>query len=175
MAAMRRIAIVCVGAALFGAVAVSVAATKPAVNTLVFTRHDKSTLSFPHTKVSCGPTSQGGGGLAIKVHSVPANPKQPYFKVDAILADAVSHPTQKFPNDDSIFGDPNESVVFVYDASEGNEASNQQEESKGKIVFHKARCNPRPKVSFTIHGKLGSEFFGVHRIAVDGSYRGRGD
>jgi hypothetical protein len=175
MAAMRRGAIICLGVALFGAVAVSVATSKPAVNTLVFTRHDGSTFSFPHTKVSCGNSGEGGGRLAIKVHSVPAGPEQPTFSVDAILADAASHPAQKFPNDDSVFGDPNESVVFVADPSQSNEASSEQEESKGRIVFHKARCKPRPKISFTIHGKLGSEFFGVHRIAVDGFYRGRGN
>jgi hypothetical protein len=172
---MRRGAIACLGVVLVGAVAVSVAASKPAVNTLVFTRHDGSTLSFPHTKVSCGPSDEGGDRRAIKVHSVPASSQQPRFEVDAILADANSHPTQKFPNEDSIFGHPNGTVVFVSDPSQENEASNQEEESTGKIVFLKARCKPRPKISFSIHGKLGSEFFGVHRIAVDGFYRGRGN
>ena len=175
MAGMRRGAIACLGVVLVGAVAVSVAVSKPAVNTLVFTRHDGSTFTFPHTKVSCGASSAGGDRMAIRVDSVPAGLGHAHFIVDAILADAASHPTQKFPNEDSIFGHPHGSVVFVSDPSEENEASNQEEESKGRIVFHKARCKPRPKISFTIHGKLGSEFFGVHRIAVDGFYRGRGN
>ena len=156
------------------------AAFKPAANTLVFTRHDGSTFSFPKTKVSCVESSEGSGRRAIRVQSLAGGggPATSHFEVEAILADVVSHPTVRFP-DDHVFGHPEDASVFVSDTGDSsggeNEASSAQEESKGKIVFHRARCKPHPRVAFTIHAKLGSEFSGVHRIGVDGFYRDRGN
>lgn len=175
-----KFAVACLIGALLTALLIGTAqASKPAKNTLVFTRHGGVTFSFPDTKVSCGASSEGGGRRAIKIQSLPtsSNPPDSHFTVEAILGDVASHPTVKFPNT-SVFGHPKGAFVFVFDrqdplVTDGNEASSEQEEASGKIVFHKARCKPRPQVAFTIHGNLGSEFFGVHRIAVDGFYRGR--
>jgi hypothetical protein len=147
---------------------------------IVFTRHDGTTFSFPNAFVRCGPSNDGGGRLAIKVGSVPppGDPIHSHFEIEAILADVTAHRTVRFP-DDYVFGSPKGASIFVFDhddphSVDGNEASSSEEDAKGKIVFHKARCKPKPRVWLTVHAMLGSEFFGVHRVGIDGSFRGRG-
>jgi hypothetical protein len=171
----------CLAAALSATLAPRSSGGGPAVSDgLIFSRPDGTTFSFPEAKVSCGKSRTGGKRRAIFVDSVPtsSDPDQAYFTLEAIIADVAPRGVVRFP-DPFVFGDPHGAHLFVFDRDDphvpgGNEASTSQEESKGKIVFHRARCRPRPRISFTVHAKIGSEFFGVHRVGIDGSFRGHG-
>ena len=150
---------------------------------LVFTRPDGSKFSFTHTKVSCGRSRNGGDRQAIFVDSIPSpydgqGVGTSYFFLEGVLRDVAPSGEVKFPSV-AVYGDPRGAEMFVFDpddpkAMSGNELSSDREEASGKIVFHKARCSPRPRISFTIHASLGSEYFGLPNLEVDGTYRGVG-
>jgi hypothetical protein len=144
---------------------------------IVFTRHDGSTFSFSHAVVRCGLSEEAGKRRTIEVGAFdPDHPRGSYFDIVATLADVTAHPTTTFPYS-FVTGHLRGAFIFAYDQKNpnvpgGNETSSAEEESNGKIVFHKARCKPKPRVWFTVHALLGSEFFGVRRLGIDGSFRG---
>jgi hypothetical protein len=150
---------------------------------LVFTRADGTSFSFPKARVSCGKSRDGGKRKAIFVDSIPSPYggqalHKSYFFVEGVLMDGAPKGKVRFPHP-ATFGHPSGAQLFVFDrddpqAVDGNELSTDQEEASGKIVFHRARCRPRPRVAFTIHASLGSEFFGLPNLEVDGYFRGVG-
>jgi hypothetical protein len=146
---------------------------------IVFTRHDGTTFSIPHAVVRCGLTDEAGARRVIEVGAFdPDHPRGSYFDIQATLADVAAHPTTRFPYT-FVTGHLRRAFIFAYDKTDpnvpgGNETSTQEEDAKGTIVFHKARCKPVPRVWLTVHALLGSEFHGVRRLGIDGSFRGHG-
>jgi hypothetical protein len=179
---MRKLPLVLLASLLLSAAFASPArAPKPPLNTLVFTRHDGSTFTFANAKVSCGKSRNGGNRKAIFVDSLPSPYEGsatdvPYFFLEGVLRDVAPRGKVRFPHSAS-FGHPSGAEMFVFDrddpaAMAGNELSSDQEESSGSIIFHKARCKPRARIAFTIDAKLGSEYYDLQELRVEGYFRG---
>jgi hypothetical protein len=184
----RRLACLAALALLAGipiATAVATSGERPTAKAdgLVFTREDGTTFSFAKARVSCGKSRNGGKRKAIFVDSIP-NPfsgkktDASYFTLEGVLRDIAPKGKVRFPHT-AVFGHPSGAGMFVFDRDEpqaldGNELSTAQEEARGKIVFRKASCRPRPRVAFTIDARLGSEIFGLPNLKVEGSLHGVG-
>jgi hypothetical protein len=137
-----------------------------AVDTLVFTRDDGSTLEIDGPLgIECGALNpESPPTLRVTV----GERKQPHWVVEATLEDLKRTSTFAFPGDDAA-GYP---VVFVFDAARrANELSSSVEEARGWLRFRKADCETG--VDFQIRAHLGSEYSDLPGVDVRGRFATR--
>jgi Kelch motif len=95
---------------------------------------------------------------------------RPYWWVFAVAKDVERARSIRFPAQPRE-GDPRGVGMFVYDTRTGNEASSEEEESRGAISFAPTACAVDAPVRFTVAATLGSET-GGKPIRVAGTFRG---
>jgi hypothetical protein len=137
---------------------------------LVFERADGSVISFAGApRVWCGPWEADVKRRAL--HVVAFGPITQRWQLSVVRRDLELGKRLRFPNE-FIWDKPHGARLFVGDAP--NEASTQEEESKGSIVFTRASCRPGRAVVFRANGVVvGSEFIDGEKIRVSGTFRGR--
>ncbi|MFL5942690.1 MAG: hypothetical protein ACJ75L_05425 [Gaiellaceae bacterium] len=64
-------------------------------------------------------------------------------------------------------------VIFVYDATTRNEASQGGEGSRGTVTPRRATCKRGGALAIGLSGKIASEFSDGTPVRVSGTYRGR--
>ncbi len=140
---------------------------QPAENGLVFTRADKSVITFPAgTQLTawCGPWD-GTVVTAPAVHLRFAGPAARGWLMKAVVADVKIGVPLTFPNMYT-FNNPRNVELFILD--DANELSTQQAASSGSITFQQLNCAAGGRVEFTIAATVGSEFNGSPSVSVAG-------
>jgi hypothetical protein len=156
-------AVSCLAAALSAPAAV---ADVTVTNTLAFTRPDGSAVAFPQTvRVWCGRWEPDVPVQSIHVW-VGARPSA-HWELHAVVADVRRHRVVRLPNS-FVFNRPRGALLFATDR--GNEVNSDTEESSGQIRFGRVRCGRRLRVSFRVHGSLGSELSDGATVAVRGAF-----
>ena len=132
---------------------------------LAFARTDGVPLAFPpRLRVFCGPWERGVPARSIHVW---IGGRHGRWQLDAVLADVRRHPVVRLPNT-FVFDAPRGAQLFV--GIGGIEASSAEEEARGRIVFERARCGPRPRIRVRVDALLGSEFFDGEPVVVTGTF-----
>lgn len=96
---------------------------------------------------------------------------RPFWHVFAVAEDAARVRSIRFPVGITD-GNPRGAAVFVYDRRTDNEASSEEEESRGRIAFARVGCTLGTTIRFTVSGTLGSEISQQPSIRVSGTYEG---
>jgi hypothetical protein len=86
--------------------------------------------------------------------------------MSAVLDDVTRPTTVRLPNSFTS-SRPEGALLFAVDRGE-NELSSDVEEARGKIVFERAGCRPKPYVTFSVDATLGSEFFDGDPLRAEG-------
>lgn len=146
----------------------SVEATR-ATGSLTFTRPDGSTFSVDSAVVRCAPTTTEKKLPAIFVSSASPSRSEPFFQLEAVLADVPDGTELQLPAN-YIESDPEGAVLFAYDPKTKNELDSTFEDSAGSIKFESASCDPEPQISFSVDGTLDSEFGDLAPNDVQGSF-----
>ena len=141
---------------------------------LTFTRGDGTSFSFDEVNVTCGETSTETKKPAIRVESM-TNPAdgEPAFFLEAVLADVRENPVVRLPSS-YIESDPQGALLFAVDPETGNELNTSFEKSRGTIRFDSVSCDPSPRISFTIEGRIDTELEGLGVNEVEGSFTDAG-
>jgi len=136
---------------------------------LVFRRADGSRVGFePDVAAWCGPWEPGEAATPA-VH-VFVGARNAHWELSAVVADVQRHPAVRLPHS-FVFDEPEGALLFA--AAGGNELSSGEEEARGRITFHKVRCDERLVLDFSVRATLGSEFFEGERMKVRGRFRVR--
>jgi hypothetical protein len=139
-----------------------------ATSTLVMTRPDGSTYSFPDVTVSCEPP-KGDEDFASGPQRIWATsprriqddrPVVPWLYFQGIVGKIAGDRTFTFPTDWSMDSDEEPMILFVAD-SEGtgraNEVSSAEAEAAGTVRVVEASCDPEPVLRLAVDMTLGSE------------------
>lgn len=140
---------------------------------LVFTREDGSTFHSGQVSVDCGPDDAGSGApdtggqtemirVSGRVGERPASDDVAWnLSMEVPIADARDGLTLTLPTSESAY-------LFVGDVRDGNELSSAAEGSSGTLEVRAASCGPRPSITFTVDGVLGSELGDRADVEVSG-------
>ena len=142
---------------------------------LVFRRANGSRIVF-HGQVRawCGAWNDPGTAKSLHVAVMRSNGPGfalPYWHVWAVASGLVHGRAIRFPVGVTE-SRPKGAVVFVADSVTGNEASTEEEEAGGRIMFAPLTCTRGGPVRFTISAVLGSEFGDGKPIRANGTYEG---
>jgi hypothetical protein len=161
-------------AAVLAAATPALAAPAPATalrvtDTVTLTRPDGTRVQPARdVRVFCGPWEDGVPVPAIHVR---VGTGKAAWTLSAVLADVRRRPVVRLPND-FVFDHPRGALLFAVDGA--NELSSAEEEARGTIRFGRVRCGARPRIAFTVRGRLGSEFFDGAPLTVRGRFVARG-
>jgi hypothetical protein len=147
--------------------AASATAAPPHVHgALTFTRPDGTTVRFgAQIRIWCGRWEPDVPVRAI--HVLAGNRRSGTFWLMSAVLDDVKRPTTvRLPNSFTS-SRPEGALLFAVDRGE-NELSSDVEEARGKIVFERAGCRPKPYVTFSVDATLGSEFFDGDPLRAEG-------
>ena len=162
----RRAATVVVSAAVVAASATAGAGAYQVHDGLTFTRPDGTVVAFSRdVRVWCGPWESG---VPVRSIHVQVGGRKGGWRLSAVIADVRRHPVVRMPHS-FVFDKPTGALLFAFEG--GNELSSQEEESRGTIRFKRARCGKRPRVTVTVGGRIGSEFFDGESLTVSGNIR----
>ena len=133
---------------------------------LVFTSPDGTRAAFaPDVRVWCG---RWESDVPVRtIHVWVGSRPQAHWELHAVVADVRRHRVVRLPNA-FVFDHPRGALLFATDR--GNEVNSDTEESTGQIRFGRVRCGRRLRVSFRVHGSLGSELSDGATVAVRGSF-----
>jgi hypothetical protein len=145
-------------------------------NSLVFTRADRSEISFSSDAflyVWCGPWEEGLVVTpSVQVLFGGPGPGDPRWHLRAVVADVTIGQPLAFPNG-FVFDLPKDVDLFVADLSDdpANELSSQDARSSGSITFQKLQCGSGGEIQFSIDAVIGSEFHDGPSVNVRGTFR----
>ncbi|TCJ21000.1 hypothetical protein [Nocardioides jejuensis] len=140
---------------------------------LVFTRDDGTTFRSGRVSVACVRSDASNGGpeaepstevirVSGRVGERPASDDVAWnLRMEVPIADARDGLTLSLPTTEPAY-------LFVGDVRDGNELSSAAEGSSGTLKVLAASCGPRPSITFTVDGLLGSEFGDLADVAVAG-------
>jgi hypothetical protein len=137
---------------------------------LVFKRADGSTMHFAGSpEVWCGPWERGE--RARTIHIVQGT-RRSGWSLSAVLADVRDGQRIRFPSSTVQGKPPHGALVFAYQRTPLIEASTNEEDASGSLVFSEASCQIGATVAFTAHAVLGSELFEGSKVRVNGTFQG---
>jgi hypothetical protein len=137
---------------------------------LVFKRPTGSVMHFSGTpSVWCGPWEILNAPRR-SIHVQLRGPRRGW-EVSAVQAEAKAGHRIRFPSDIT-FKQPHGALLFAYQAKPLIEASTNEEEASGSMVFSQASCEIGMTVAFTVHAVLGSELFEGAKVRVNGTFSG---
>ncbi len=137
---------------------------------LTFKRAHGAPIHFAGTpRVWCGPWEVGGSSrLSIHVELRTASRG---WELTAVQRDLKLGRRIEFPSDVR-FDNPHGALLFAYVRNPLVEASTNEEEASGSMVFTQASCEIGAAVEFRVHAVLGSELFNGTRVRVTGAFGG---
>jgi hypothetical protein len=142
---------------------------------LVFRRADGSRIVFRgRVRAWCGAWNTDNPTRTLHVAVLRPDGRgyaRPFWTAFAVLDDVAVARVIRFSVRFTEFR-PRGAAIFVYDRKTGNEASSEQEGSRGRISFAPVRCTQGHPVSFTVTGILGSELSGKKAVRVSGTFEG---
>jgi N-acetylneuraminic acid mutarotase len=151
------------------------ALTERAVGGLTFRRADGTRIQFSgRIRAWCGAWNDLEPTRSLHIAVMRADGRgfaRPYWHVFAVPADVARRRVIRFPvgiSELRVRG----AAVFVYDRNTGNEASSEEEGSRGWISFAPVRCAVGLPVRFSISAVLGSELSDGKPIRVSGRFEG---
>ncbi len=146
-----------------------------AADGLVFTRADGSSYEIQDAVATCYAAEQKPGLEVVRL-TAPARVtmgKQaaPYFMVEVVPGTTG---TFRLPLKERDWeAGPSDVTVFALDSRRHNELSGSQEEATGQITVREATCDPEPRLSVQVEGKLVSEI-GLPPVRVKGGMASTG-
>jgi hypothetical protein len=145
------------------------------IATLTFRRADGSRIAFSGTpRAWCGAWNTDEPIRTLTVAVLKPGGRafaDPYWMLQAVVRDVRPGATIRFPLPTGVRR-PRGAELFVADSRKRIEASSDEEEARGRIVFSEVGCTLGAPIRFTVTGALGSEVFGGKPVRVTGSYQG---
>lgn len=155
----------------------SVATDRPSgpTSTLVMTRPDGSTVSFPDVTVSCRPpVTDGGDPISTEPGRIwmyspilvsgsedtdDASLEEPFVYFEGVVSRIRGDQTFTFPDESHVATEDLPMILFVGDTHgpEGNEVSSQEGGSTGTVRVREASCEPVPVLRLEVDTTLASE------------------